>query len=105
MNAGMLHIYRETLDTSLRVGVDALTLLGHRAHEANRSAKMFFRHDERMLKKLSAIRNDDEYVHAVQETQAELNRIIQADRSAASLRADEGWDEESLIEENKALTK
>ncbi|GAB3890103.1 monovalent cation:proton antiporter-2 (CPA2) family protein [Spirosoma agri] len=105
MNAGMLHIYRETLDTSLRVGVDALTLLGHRAHEANRSAKMFFRHDERMLKKLSAIRNDDEYVHAVQETQAELNRIIQADRSAASLRADEGWDEESLIEENRALTK
>ncbi|MCK8491297.1 monovalent cation:proton antiporter-2 (CPA2) family protein [Spirosoma sp. RP8] len=105
MNAGMLHIYRETLDTSLRVGVDALTLLGYRAHEANRSAKTFFIHDERTLKRLSAIRNDDEYVHAVRETQSELEQILQADRTAESLRVDEGWDEGSLIAENNELVK
>ncbi|WP_338874739.1 monovalent cation:proton antiporter-2 (CPA2) family protein [Spirosoma sp. SC4-14] len=104
MNAGMLHIYRETFDTSLRVGVDALTLLGHRAHEANRAAKMFFRHDERTLKRLSAIRNDDEYFDAVRQNQQELDRVIQADRNATTLRVDEGWDEDSLIAENRAAS-
>jgi CPA2 family monovalent cation:H+ antiporter-2 len=97
MNAGVLHIYRETLDTSLRVGVDALTLLGFRAHEANRAAKTFFIHDERTLKRLSAIRNEDEYVNAARETMAELERVIQADRNAPDLRLDEGWDELSQV--------
>ncbi|MFD2570446.1 monovalent cation:proton antiporter-2 (CPA2) family protein [Spirosoma soli] len=101
MNAGMLHIYRETLDTSLRLGVDALTLLGYRAHEASRAAKMFFMHDERTLKKLSAIRNEDEYVSAARETMEELERVIQADRNTPTLHIDEGWDEESLITDVK----
>ncbi|MEZ0487080.1 monovalent cation:proton antiporter-2 (CPA2) family protein [Fibrella sp. GW2-5] len=101
MNAGMLHIYRETLDTSLRVGVDALTLLGHRSHEANRAAKTFFIHDERTLKKLSAIRNEDDYVTAARETMAELERVIQADRNATSLHIEEGWDDTTLALEAK----
>ncbi len=96
MNAGMLHIYRETLDTSLRVGVDALTLLGHRAHEASRAAKTFFIHDEQTLKRLSAIRNEEEYVVAARETMEELERVIQADRNASILHIEEGWDDTSL---------
>lgn len=105
MNAGMLHIYRETLDTSLRVGVDALTLLGYRAHEATRAAKTFFVHDERTLKRLSAIRNEDEYVNAARETMEELERVIQADRSSPDLRIDEGWDENSLIQDAQSATR
>ncbi|QIP12260.1 potassium transporter [Spirosoma aureum] len=104
MNAGILHIYRETLDTSLRLGVDVMKLLGHRAHEANRAAKMFFTHDERTLKRLSAIRNDEEYFYAVRQNQEELERVIQADRTAHTLQIDEGWDEESLIAENKGIS-
>ncbi len=42
MNAGMLHVYRETVDTSVRVGVDAMKLLGYRAYTAKRLAKNFF---------------------------------------------------------------
>jgi len=101
MNAGMLHIYRETLDTSLRVGVDALTLLGHRSHEATRAAKTFFVHDERTLKRLSAIRNEDDYVTAARETMDELERLIQADRNSPSLTIEEGWDDTSLVLEAK----
>ena len=47
MNAGMLHVYRESLDTSLRMGVDALTMLGHRAYTAKRLARLFLKHDEK----------------------------------------------------------
>ncbi|WP_245565034.1 cation:proton antiporter [Spirosoma spitsbergense] len=80
MNAGMLHIYRETLDTSLRLGVDALTLLGHNPAAASRAAQTFFVHDERTLKRLSAIQNKDEYVNVVRETIVELERVINSGR-------------------------
>jgi CPA2 family monovalent cation:H+ antiporter-2 len=73
----MMHIYRETFDTSLRLGVDALKLLGHRAHEATRMAKTFFVHDERTLKHLSSIRNDEEYIHAARQHMEELEMIMQ----------------------------
>ena len=92
MNAGMMHIYRETFDTSLRVGIDALKLLGHRAHEATRSAKTFFIHDERTLKHLSSIRNEQEYVNAAREHIEELELIMQADRDAIGIRSLGGWD-------------
>ncbi|TDE11554.1 monovalent cation:proton antiporter-2 (CPA2) family protein [Dyadobacter psychrotolerans] len=99
MNAGMMHIYRETFDTSLRVGIDALKLLGHRAHEATRSAKTFFIHDERTLKHLSSIRNEQEYVNAVREHIEELELIMQADRDATDIRSLGGWDRKAEVEE------
>lgn len=85
MNAGIMHIYRETLDTSLRVGIDVMKLLGHNTHEATRSARTFFTHDEKTLKYLASIRNQDEYISAVREKIEELERVILADREAMSL--------------------
>lgn len=80
MNAGMLHIYRETLDTSLRVGVDALKMLGFTPEMADRSARTFFTHDEKALKYLSTIRNDEEYISAARRNMEELTQLVQADR-------------------------
>lgn len=86
MNEGILNIYRETLDTSLRVGVDVLKMLGHSPEAATRSAKTFFLHDEKALKHLSAVRNDDnEYLLAVRATFEELSRMMEADREATNL--------------------
>jgi len=98
MNAGIMHIYRETFDTSLRVGIDTLKLLGHRAHEATRSAKTFFIHDERTLKHLSSIRNEQEYVTAVREHIEELELIMQADRDSTDIRSLGGWDRKAEVE-------
>lgn len=81
MNAGILNIYRETLDTSLRMGVDALKMLGIPAEQATRSARTFFMYDEKMLKQLSAIRNEDEYVLAIRRNNEELENLIQSDRA------------------------
>ncbi|WP_276484141.1 monovalent cation:proton antiporter-2 (CPA2) family protein [Paraflavitalea pollutisoli] len=80
MNAGMLHIYRETLDTSLRLGVDAMKMLGFAPEIADRSAKTFFNHDEKALKYLSTIRNDEEYITAARRNMEELTQLVQADR-------------------------
>ena len=86
MNAGIMHIYRETLDTSLRVGVDVLKILGHSKLEATQSAKTFFTHDERTLKFLASMKNnDEEYINAAREKIEELEKLILADREALRL--------------------
>jgi voltage-gated potassium channel Kch len=52
--AEVAFVYRQSLDTSLRLGTDALRLLGHRSHSAVRAAETFLRHDEASLSHLTA---------------------------------------------------
>ncbi|MGB8190705.1 MAG: monovalent cation:proton antiporter-2 (CPA2) family protein [Chitinophagaceae bacterium] len=101
MNAGMLHIYRETVDTALRLGVDVMKMLGHRSYMANRAARMFFRHDEANLKKLSSIKDSDEYITTSRAYIEEIEKALQADMGDNLLKADAGWDDDSLIAEVK----
>ncbi len=96
-DAGVLHVYRETIDTSLRLGVDAMKLLGFRAHSAQRAAHMFLKHDEEALKKLASLRNDGkQYVRTAREFIAELETLIQSDINNKNIERDTGWDVESL---------
>ncbi len=50
---------------------------------ADRAAKTFFTHDEKALKYLSTIRNDEEYITAARRNMEELIRLVQADRVVA----------------------
>jgi len=99
MNAGMLHIYRETIDTALRLGVDAMKFLGFRTYAAQRAARTFFKYDEGKLKQLSAIRDREEYIKSARANIEELERLLQADVAASALDSEKGWDEDSLISE------
>ena len=101
MNAGMLHVYRETVDTSVRLGVDAMTILGHRTYTAKRSAQLFLKLDEKNLKKLASIRNQEEYITTTRQYIEELELIIQAD-ATGFLASDTSWDAETIREEVKA---
>lgn len=102
MNAGMLHVYRETLDTSLRLGVDAMTILGYRTYTAKRLARTFLKHDEKNLKKLAAIRNEEEYITEAKKYIEEIELIVQADSQGPFL-TDAAWDAETLREEAKTV--
>jgi CPA2 family monovalent cation:H+ antiporter-2 len=101
MNAGMLHIYRETLETSLRVGVDAMSLLGYRKYTAKRLAKNFMKYDEANMKYLSAIRNQEEYVIEARRYIEEIEETIQSDRQNL-FGGDTSWDPETIREEARA---
>ncbi len=103
MNAGVLHVYRETVDTALRVGVDVMTFLGKRAYTANRLARTFLKHDEANLKKLASIRDPDEYIIAAKNYIEELELILQSDTNDTVLERDAGWDVESLREEVRGV--
>lgn len=103
MNAGMLHVYRETLDTSIRVGVDTMKLLGYRAYSAQRAAMTFRKYDELNLKKLSSIREREQYINTARELIEELENIIKADNDNLILNKDAGWDEDGLIREASVI--
>jgi monovalent cation:H+ antiporter-2, CPA2 family len=103
MNAGMLHVYRETIDTSVRLGVDAMTILGFRKYTAQRMARTFLKHDEDNLKRLASIRNPEEYINTARQYIEELELVIQADGTGSSL-FDAGWDAETLREEVRSMS-
>ncbi|MBL7700106.1 MAG: cation:proton antiporter [Chitinophagaceae bacterium] len=81
MNAGMLHVYRETIDTSLRLAVDVMNALGHKADSPERAAKKFLFQDEANLKTLASIRNTEEYIVTARSYIEELEKSLRADMS------------------------
>lgn len=100
MDLGVLHIYRETLDTSLRMGADALNMLGIRAYHAHRTASTFRKQEDKALKGLSAIRNDKKlYINTVKERIEELEKLMTNDKVTRWNSPAQGWDESSLINE------
>lgn len=99
MDAGVDEIYRETFDTSLRLGTDALRALGAHAHEALRSARTFRRYDEQGLRDLAAVRHDQaKLVSTARERVALLGAALQADRAGIPGITQHGWDTEHLRE-------
>ena len=79
MNAGMLHVYRETIDTSIRMGVDVMKTLGLKHYTAVRAARKFFELDEANLKKLAAINDDEVYIETSRTYMEELEKMLRAD--------------------------
>ena len=102
--AGVEHVYRESVDTSLRLAGDALGLLGRRAHRTHRARQHFLRLDERALRDLTDARADGAaYLGAARRELENLERRLRADLQAGDgLDRDAGWDAESLREEARA---
>jgi voltage-gated potassium channel Kch len=104
LEAGVTHVYRETFDTSLRVGVDALRLLGVRAAQALRAARFFSRHDEESVRELAALRKDKKvYISRARERIRDLEQLLTQDIAASYTSHDAAWDPTSLREEIRTL--
>ena len=104
LEAGVDHVYRQSLDTSLRMGTDALRLLGFRAYHAERAAQTFLRHDEESVRELTRSRKGEQsaYLSEARRRIEDLERILLADQEDAGLDRDSGWDPESLREEHRS---
>lgn len=100
MDAGVLHIFRDTLYNGVAAGTQTLKLLGFRAYQLERHAKRFIQHDLDALHSLAAVRNDPErYVDAVRGSVADMEAQLRSDLDPDSYPRDLGWDAESLVEE------
>lgn len=101
IEAGEEHVYRESLDSSIRVGVDVMRELGLPGYEAHRLGRMFRRHDEQALHELAGVRVDQKaYVHGVRRQTEELERILRTDERFFHPEDDPAWDAESLRRES-----
>ena len=83
IKAGAHHIYRETLGSSLEMGVEALHQLGMTREEANRLANLFCEQDERSVKYMAEVFHqhelDETYVSAARQQMEEMEKIFAAD--------------------------
>jgi monovalent cation:proton antiporter-2 (CPA2) family protein len=105
LELGVKHVYRETLDSSLRMGIDALCAMGHRRYRSTRAARTFHKHDEQALADLAGARKDrSRYLTVARQKIAELERLLQSDINDKALDRDAGWDVESLREEVRSFS-
>lgn len=97
MDMGATAVYREHLDTSIRLGVDVLRRLGHRGYSAYRAGQQFRRYDEAAMADLARQRHDQAgYVVSVRERIAEQEALLQADRQHDPTAGDHAWDSSEL---------
>lgn len=107
LDVGVEHVYRETLDTSLRMGIDVLRMLGFRAYQAQRAAQTFFRYDEAAVRELARMRDDrSTYINIARHKIADLERILQADLEDREYERerDAAWDTRTLREDVRQNT-
>jgi CPA2 family monovalent cation:H+ antiporter-2 len=99
MDAGVMNIYRESLDTSVRMGVDTLKRLGIRSYTAYRAGQNFIKYDEGALKKLAADRYDlTKYIASVREQIALQEELLKNDLQYSPNMSDHAWDSQVLRE-------
>ena len=97
LEAGVQHVWRDTLDSSLALGVEALRRLGFRAHRAVRAARTFRVHDEASVRELSRMRHDRKaYLVRARQTIEDLERLMREDRVELPAERDLAWDTTSL---------
>jgi voltage-gated potassium channel Kch len=98
MEAGVTHVFRENLDSALRMGAETLRLLGIRGNQAYRLARQFRRRDEHLLRDLLAHRHDrGEYLTRARERILDLEGLMRAEMNE-DLMVDAGWDSSGLRE-------
>jgi monovalent cation:proton antiporter-2 (CPA2) family protein len=94
------HVYRETFDTALRMGTDALTLMGYRAYQVNRAAHSFRKHNERFVREMALHRKDhNEWIRNLRQRIEDLEQIMTEEMDRTGRDKDLGWDTAGLIEE------
>lgn len=100
IDKGLSHIYRESLHSSVYLGVDVLHELGHRKYTATRKAMDFIRYDQEALEKLSRERHEkDRYILSVKNEIELQERLLSEDQLFADLRSDTAWDGERRKED------
>jgi len=95
LDMGVKDVYRESLDTSIRLGVDALVKLGYRRYAATRAGQNFLKYDEAALLKLAPHRHDEKsYIYNAREQITLQEQLLANDRDVNPAVNDHAWESE-----------
>ena len=96
MEHGVQHVYRQCLDASIRLGVDALVLLGFRRYSATRAAQKFLVYDEAAILKLAQHRHDQkQYIYTTRQEIQMQEQLLANDREAIHNLNDHAWESDN----------
>ncbi|WP_026951581.1 monovalent cation:proton antiporter-2 (CPA2) family protein [Algoriphagus mannitolivorans] len=97
LEMGIENIYREHLDTSIRMGEDALKKLGFRSYTVHRLAAQFKKYDEDALKVLVQYKNNqNEYISKIKKQIEQQESMISGELSRKFSLNDHAWDSEQM---------
>ena len=98
IDLGLKNIYRESLDTSVRLGVDVLRKLGRGAYTATRAGQNFLKRDEAAMWELAEHRHDQKAYISEARARIELQEeLLEREMEDKSLKGDHAWDSEPLV--------
>ncbi|UZD23084.1 monovalent cation:proton antiporter-2 (CPA2) family protein [Algoriphagus halophytocola] len=99
MEKGVTNIYREHLDTSIKMGEDVLKKLGFRAHTVHRMAKQFHDYDEEALKVLVKFKNNQNEYITKSKQQIEMQESLLSGELMRKFSVnDHAWDSDGIKE-------
>ena len=93
LDMGVKDVYRESLDTSIRLGVDVLVKLGYRRYAATRAGQNFLKYDEAALLELAPHRHDEKsYIYNAKEQITLQEQLLTNDREVNPTINDHAWE-------------
>ncbi len=100
---GVQKVFRETFSSAYETGIEALKVLGYRAHTAHRLARKWRDHEEKVLEELGELWDKDRegYFTKVKANLDEAERLMRDEDPTVYGARDAGWDNESLRADRK----
>ena len=93
LHEGVDNVRRETFDSALQLGIDALVGMGYTKYQAHRDALTFKHHDEQTLKELAEHWGDEKtYIFHSQERNKNLLQILREDEKGIEDSSDHSWE-------------
>jgi CPA2 family monovalent cation:H+ antiporter-2 len=94
---GVDNIYRESLYSSVNMGINILNHLGHRKYTSNRKAQEFLKHDESMVAELAKIRNNEAiYINSTKRIIEFQEKLLADDVKFTHEHEDHAWDKKVM---------
>ena len=96
---------RDTFESSLQLGVRALTNLGYQNYQAHRLARTFRQHNRMVIREMFQHHGEDEkkYLSETKKYASDLEELFRAELEDTSHHSDHSWDVESLREEIREI--
>ena len=100
IDMGVKHFYLDYFDSSLRMGADALCILGHRRHESYRALKTYRKSTDKFLSELSEIHKDRSLLISEAKSRIQfLEKSMLEEKENFHKEKDKGWNTTELIKE------
>ncbi len=99
LNLGHENIYRESLDTSLKMAADVLSKMGFRKYTLQRQIQNFIKYDEAIVRRLAQENKDEKnYIFKAKEELEQQERSLNEDFKRGIVEFDSHWDSEQIRE-------